>query len=87
MVFASIKAVPPHIEHFLVPKRELGNEGSNLHLPIEPGEFSVMDRGYVDFARLLRFTRHSTFFVTRANRNLDDTRRISRKVDKTTGTL
>ena len=54
-------------------------------LPIEPGAFYVMDRGYVDFARLLRFTRHSAFFVTRAKRNLDDTRRISRKVDQTTG--
>ena len=55
------------------------------HLPIEPGAFYVMDRGYVDFARLLRFTRHSAFFVTRAKRNLDYTRRASRKIDKTTG--
>ncbi len=55
------------------------------HLPIEPGAFSVMDRGYVDFARLFRFTRHSAFFVTRAKRNLDYTRRVSRKVDKSTG--
>jgi len=44
-------------------------------LPIEPGAFSVMDRGYVDFARLRRFTQHSAFFVTRAKRNLDFTRR------------
>jgi IS4 transposase len=55
------------------------------HLPIEPGAFYVMDRGYVDFARLFRFTRHSAFFVTRAKRNLDYTRRVSRKVDKSTG--
>ena len=55
------------------------------HLPIEPGAFYVMDRGYVDFARLLRFTKHSAFFVTRAKRNLDYTRRESRRVDKTTG--
>ena len=55
------------------------------HLPIEPGAFYVMDRGYVDFARLLRFTRHSAFFVTRAKRNLDCTRRTCRPVDKTTG--
>src|SRR6476620_6475477 len=26
------------------------------HLPIEPGSFYVMDRGYVDFGRLHRFT-------------------------------
>ena len=54
-------------------------------LPIEPGAFYVMDRGYVDFARLRRFTQHSAFFVTRAKRNLDFTRRARRKVDKTTG--
>jgi hypothetical protein len=54
-------------------------------LPIEPGAFYVMDRGYVDFARLRRFTLHSAFFVTRAKRNLDFTRRARRKVDKTTG--
>ena len=48
------------------------------HLPIEPGAFYVMDRGDVDFARLHRFTEHSAFFVTRAKRNLDDTRRRRR---------
>jgi hypothetical protein len=55
------------------------------HLPIEPGAFYVMDRGYVDFRRLYRFTQNSAFFVTRAKRNLDFTRRAGRKVDKTTG--
>lgn len=54
-------------------------------MPIEPGAFYVMDRGYVDFGRLHRFTRHSAFFVTRAKRNLDATRRAARKVDKSTG--
>lgn len=54
-------------------------------LPIEPGAFYVMDRGYVDFGRLYRFTQNSAFFVTRAKRNLDFTRRAGRIVDKTTG--
>jgi IS4 transposase len=54
-------------------------------LPIEPGAFYVMDRGYVDFGRLYRFTQNSAFFVTRGKRNLDFTRRAGRKVDKTTG--
>lgn len=54
-------------------------------LPIEPGAFYVMDRGYVDFARLRRFTQNSAFFITRAKRNLDYTCRTRRKVDKTTG--
>jgi hypothetical protein len=54
-------------------------------LPIEPGAFYVMDRGYVDFQRLYRFTQGSAFFVTRGKRNLDCTRRECRAVDKTTG--
>ena len=54
-------------------------------LPIEPGAFYVMDRGYVDFARLHRFTRCGAFFVTRAKRNLDCTRRARRAVNKETG--
>jgi len=54
-------------------------------LPIEPGAFYVMDRGYVDFQRLYRFTQGSAFFVTRGKRNLDCTRRERHAVDKTTG--
>lgn len=54
-------------------------------LPIEPGAFYVMDRGYVDFVRLYRFTTAAAFFVTRGKRNLDCTRRARRDVDKTTG--
>jgi len=55
------------------------------HLPIEPGSFSIMDRGSIDFQRLHRFTTGSAFFVTRAKRGLDFTRRARRRVDKTTG--
>ena len=54
-------------------------------LPIEPGAFYVMDRGYVDFRRLHRFTACAAFFVTRGKRNLHCTRRERRPVDKTTG--
>ena len=53
-------------------------------LLIEPGAFYVMDRGYLDFKRLYRFTTGSAFFVTRGKRNLDCTRRARRPVDKTT---
>jgi hypothetical protein len=55
------------------------------HLPIEPGAFYVIDRGYVDFQRLYRITMSLAFFVTRAKRGLDFTRRVRRRVDKTTG--
>jgi hypothetical protein len=54
-------------------------------LPIEVGAFYVMDRGYLDFGRLHRITLCLAFFVTRAKTNLDFSRRLSRRVDKTTG--
>ena len=47
-------------------------------LPVEPGSFYVMDRGYVDFRRLYSFTTNSAYFVTRARRDLDYKRRSRR---------
>jgi hypothetical protein len=55
------------------------------HMPIEPGAFYMMDRGYIDFGRLHAFTRQMAFFVTRAKKNIDCYRRESRAVDKSTG--
>ena len=55
------------------------------HLPLEPGAFYVMDRGYVDFRRLYRFTQRGAFFVTRGKKKLDYSLRTRRQVDKTTG--
>jgi hypothetical protein len=55
------------------------------HLPIEPGAFYMMDKGYIDFGRLYAFTRQMAFFVTRAKKNLDCYRRESRVVNKSTG--
>jgi len=54
-------------------------------LPLEPGAFYIMDRGYIDFRRLRAFTEHAAFFVVRAKRNLDCRRLASRPVDKSTG--
>jgi hypothetical protein len=54
-------------------------------LILEPGAFYVMDRGYVDFARLFRFALAGAFFVTRAKAGLKINRLESRPVDKTIG--
>ena len=51
-------------------------------LLIESGAFYVMDRGYIDFDRLHRFEVEKAFFVTRAKRNMDYTRRISAALTK-----
>lgn len=55
------------------------------HLPLESGAFYIMDRGYVDFARLHRFTQQGAFFVTRGKKKLDYALRARRKIDKATG--
>jgi hypothetical protein len=51
----------------------------------EPGAFYVMDRGFVDFARLNRLQDVGAFFVIRAKRNLNASRRYSHPVDRSTG--
>lgn len=55
------------------------------YLPVEPGAFYVMDRGYIDFARLYRFEIAKAWFVTRAKNNMDFMVSESRKVDKAVG--
>jgi hypothetical protein len=54
-------------------------------LVLEPGAFYIMDRGYIDFARLYIFTQEMAFFVIRGKRNLDFARLAYRSVDKSTG--
>src|ERR1035437_242044 len=52
---------------------------------LEPGAFYLLDRGYVDFARLYTLTQACAFFVTRAKGNAQFYRRCSHPVDKSTG--
>ena len=54
-------------------------------LLIEPGAIYVMDRAYVDFARLHKLQMAGGFFVTRAKSNLRCRRIYSMPVDRTTG--
>jgi hypothetical protein len=51
----------------------------------EPGSYYIMDRGYVDFARLYTLTQYSAFFITRAKSNLKFNRIYSGPVDKSCG--
>ena len=56
-------------------------------LPLEAGAFYVMDRGYLDFARLYSMHQAGAFFVTRAKSNFNARRVYSAKVDKGTGVM
>lgn len=51
-------------------------------LTIEPGAFYLLDRGYLDFARLYVIHESQAFFVTRAKSNTKFKRRYSHPVDR-----
>jgi hypothetical protein len=53
----------------------------------EAGSFYVVDRGYVDFERLHRFTAASAFFVTRTKDNVQLKRLTSRRKESADGVM
>ncbi len=53
----------------------------------EPGAFYIMDRGYLDFARLYLLTLCASFFVIRAKSNTQIKRLYSHPVDRSTGLI
>lgn len=53
----------------------------------EPGAFYVMDRGYIDYARLYALHQAAAFFVTRAKSNIDARRIYSPPTDRTAGVI
>ncbi len=54
-------------------------------LMIEAGAIYIMDRAYMDFARLYRIHQSQAYFVTRAKRNFVFKRLYSQPVDKSKG--
>ena len=68
-----------------------GARNADVHwlddLLFEAGAFYVMDRGYMDFARLARIVLAGAFFVTRAKSNLRFTRHYSMQRDCLEGVL
>jgi len=53
----------------------------------EAGAFYIVDRGFLDYARLYRFHQAGSFFVTRARANSPTRRRYSHPVDRATGLI
>lgn len=54
-------------------------------LLLEAGSFYLLDRGYLDFARLYILTQACAFFITRASKDLQFYRRYSRPVERSAG--
>jgi hypothetical protein len=53
-------------------------------VPVEPGSYLVMDRGYIDFRRLRRIAQAGAFFVIRERPDVKYYTAQSRPVDRTT---
>ena len=56
-------------------------------LVYEPGAFYIMDRAYIDFARLYNIKERLGYFVTRAKGNFKFSRLASKPIDKSTGLI
>jgi hypothetical protein len=56
-------------------------------MPLEAGAFYVMDRGYLDFARLFKLHQAGAFFISRAKRRMSARRVYSSQTDRTTGVI
>lgn len=54
-------------------------------LPLEPGGYYLMDRGYQDFRTFYRMHQHHAFYVARAKRNVRFRVCCARPVDRQTG--
>ena len=54
-------------------------------LILEAGAIYLMDRGYLDFARLYKIHQTPAFFITRAKRNFSFQRLYSHPIEKVTG--
>lgn len=52
-------------------------------LAVEAGAWYIIDRGYIDFKQFYRIAQASSFFVTRAKKNIAWKRVTSRAVSET----
>jgi len=64
---------------------KIGDVSALDDLIFEAGAIYLLDRGYIDFARLYRIHQSLAFFVTRAKSNFVFKRLYSQAVDKSTG--
>ncbi|MGB6042912.1 MAG: IS4 family transposase [Pirellulales bacterium] len=72
-------------EFILISDGKLHDVNALDYLIPVPGAYYVMDRGYLDFARLYDLDQAKAYFVTRAKKNFNFKRRYSHEVDKRTG--
>ena len=66
---------------------KMGDVKALDRVPVEPGAFYVMDRGYTDFVRLYKLHQTDAFFVIRAKQGMVARRVYSSPVDRTSGII
>ncbi len=57
------------------------------YISVEKGSYYIMDKAYIDFARLYNIKQDKAYFVVRAKDNFKFKRRSSRSVDKSLGII
>jgi hypothetical protein len=57
------------------------------HIVLPSGSYLVMDKAYIDFARLWKLNKNHVTFIVRAKENMDYKIIIRKKVDRSTGTI
>jgi hypothetical protein len=71
----------------MFPWAEFRSTKTAVKLLPEPGVFYIVDRGYLEFARLHVLDQAGSFFVTRAKSNMNARRLYSATVDRSTGLI
>lgn len=80
--------VATHIPNFVrITRAKIHDVNLLDELPIEPGAVYIMDRAYVDYARLYRIAQNGAFFVTRPRKDSRFRRTASRPANRERGLL
>ncbi len=74
-------------EFILITEGNVHDVNALDYISIEKGSYYIMDKAYIDFARLFNIKQDKAYFVVRARENLKFKRLDSRSVDKQMGII
>jgi len=74
-------------EFILITEGKVHDVNALDYIPIEKGSYYVMDKGYIDFARLYGIKQDKAYFVVRARENIKFKRIASKPADKSQGII
>ena len=74
-------------EFILITEGNVHDVNALDYINVEKGSYYVMDKAYIDFARLFNIKQDKAYFVVRARENLKFKRLASKQVDKNMGII